>query len=67
MTGFTDPPQCMPEKCKGDDTVVAYQTYYIIEKSKIAVWNKIRSAPKWWKDDSDGERTLLGLHGKKVA
>ena len=67
MTGFTDPPQCMPDKCKGDDTVIAYQTYYIIEKSKIAVWNKIRSAPKWWKDDSDGERTLLGLHGKKVA
>tara|TARA_B100000787_G_scaffold142515_1_gene111906 strand:- start:993 stop:1562 length:570 start_codon:yes stop_codon:yes gene_type:complete len=65
---FTDPPQCMPEECKGDDTVLAYQKYYIIEKAKIATWNKTRSAPKWWKDSSDEEsRRLLGLHGQEVA
>ncbi len=64
---FTDPPQCMPEICKGGDTVSAYQTYYILEKAKIATWNNKRSAPKWWKDNSDGERTLLGLHGQEVA
>ena len=65
---FTDPPQCMPEECKGEDTVLAYQKYYIIEKSKIATWNKTRSAPKWWKEKTDEKkRGLLGLHGKKVA
>ena len=64
---FTEPPQCMPEICKGGDTVSAYQTYYILEKAKIATWNNKRSAPKWWKDNSDGERTLLGLHGPKIA
>ena len=65
---FTDPPQCMPEECKGEDTVLAYQKYYIIEKSKIATWNKTRSAPKWWKEKIDAKkRGLLGLHGKKVA
>ena len=37
---YVDPPQCMPEECKGEDTVLAYQTYYIIEKAKIATWNK---------------------------
>jgi len=67
FTDFTDPPQCMPEECKNDDTVISYRTYYIIEKAKIATWNKKRSAPKWWKDNSNGERTLLGLHGKKIA
>jgi len=25
---FTDPPQCMPDVCKRDDAVLAYQTYY---------------------------------------
>ena len=65
---FVDPPQCMPEECKGEDTVLAYQKYYIIEKSKIATWNKTRSAPKWWKEKIDAKkRGLLGLHGKKVA
>jgi hypothetical protein len=64
---FTDPPQCMPEECKGNDTVLAYQKYYIIEKEKIATWNKKRSAPSWWKDNSNGERALSGLYGQKIA
>ncbi len=25
---FTDPPQCMYDECKRDDTVLAYQLYY---------------------------------------
>jgi hypothetical protein len=58
----------MPDYCKGDDTVLAYQKYYIIEKSKIATWNKTRSAPKWWKDNINGKtRGLLGLHEPKIA
>jgi len=44
---FTDPPQCMPEICKADDTVSAYQTYYILEKSGFATWKK-RVMPEWF-------------------
>ena len=54
---FTDPPQCMPPYCKGDDTVMAYQTYYILEKSRFAKWTK-RSIPEWF----NGEGTVLGLY-----
>jgi hypothetical protein len=46
---FTDPPQCMPDYCKGEDTVLAYQNYYILEKSKFATYKK-RSRPEWWND-----------------
>ena len=49
MVGFSDPPQCMPEQCKGEDTVLAYQKYYIVEKSAFATW-KLRSIPEWWKE-----------------
>ena len=59
---FVDPPQCMPETCKGGDTVSAYQTYYILEKSRFAKWTK-RPVPEWF----NAEGTVLGLHGKKVA
>ena len=45
--GFTDPPQCMPDHCKGDDAVSAYQTYYILEKSDFATW-KHRDRPEWF-------------------
>ena len=44
---FTEPPQCMPEICKGEDTVLAYQNYYIIEKSGFARWTN-RTAPTWF-------------------
>ena len=44
---FTDPPQCMPEECKGKDTVLAYQKYYIVEKSDFATWKR-REIPTWW-------------------
>ena len=58
---FTDPPQCMPDYCKGEDTVMAYQTYYILKKSGFARWTK-RQTPEWF----NGQRTVLGLHGKKT-
>ena len=63
--GFVDPPQCMPEECKGNDTVLAYQKYYIVEKSAFATW-KLRAIPEWWKDGSDARR-ILGLHGAQAA
>ena len=44
---FTDPPQCMPDYCKGDDTVQSYQTYYILEKSDFATWKR-RDKPEWF-------------------
>ena len=59
---FTDPPQCMPNYCKGDDTVSAYQTYYIVEKSDFATWKR-RAKPGWF----NAERKLSRLHGAKVA
>ena len=46
---FIEPPQCMPEHCKDNDTVLAYQTYYILEKSKFATWKR-RKTPKWFND-----------------
>ena len=46
---FTDPPQCMPNYCKGSDTVKSYQTYYIVEKGNFATWKK-RVKPEWWDD-----------------
>ena len=58
---FTDPPQCMPPYCKGEDAVMAYQTYYILEKANFAKWTK-RSIPEWFY----GQRTVLGLHGKET-
>ena len=51
---FTDPPQCMPEICKGDDTVLAYQKYYIIEKSGFARWTK-REKPAWFLGETNAE------------
>ena len=63
-SGFTDPPQCMPDYCKGEDTVLAYQNYYILEKSRFAKWKK-RSIPEWFSGGiPDGKRSVLGLHGK---
>ena len=56
---WTDPPQCMPDYCKIDDTVSAYQNYYILEKSDFATWKR-RDKPEWFHGRK--ERTLLGLH-----
>ena len=45
-----DPPQCMLDYCKNDDTVSAYQNYYILEKSDFATWKR-RDKPEWFNDN----------------
>jgi hypothetical protein len=46
---FTDPPQCMPDHCKNEDTVSAYHKYYILEKSNFATWKR-RDKPEWFNE-----------------
>ena len=58
---FTDPPQCMPEVCKGEDTVLAYQNYYIIEKSGFARWTK-REIPAWFLGETGAKGKPVKLH-----
>ena len=58
-TSFSDPPQCMPDYCKSDNTVSAYQNYYILEKSDFATWKR-RDKPEWFHGRK--QRVLLGLH-----
>jgi hypothetical protein len=45
---LTDFAQAMPENYKSKDAVSAYRTYYRIDKSRFAQWNKGRNAPDWW-------------------
>jgi hypothetical protein len=52
-TPWTDPPQCMPDDCKQDDTVQAYRTYYAKYKSGFAKWKN--GQPEWW------DATLQGI------
>lgn len=58
---LTDPPQCMPELCKGEDTVLAYQNYYIIEKSGFARWTK-REIPAWFLGETGAKGKSVELH-----
>ena len=44
---FYQPPQCMPDEYKGEDSVEAYQKYYMGEKSSFSVWKK-RPTPEWF-------------------
>ena len=55
--GFVDPPMCMPDYCKSNDTMSAYQTYYILKKLDFAIWKR-RAMPEW----IDAKRGVLGLH-----
>lgn len=46
-TAFTEPPQAMPEYCKiPGDSVQAYRTYYILEKSNMLQYTR-RNKPEW--------------------
>lgn len=45
--GFTQPPQCMPDEYKCDDTVEAYRNYYIGDKASFAQW-KYSAPPMWY-------------------
>jgi hypothetical protein len=42
---FTEPPQCMYDECKLDDTVLAYLTYY---NAKADEWAAKGSPMKWY-------------------
>ena len=44
--GWNDPPQCMPDYCKKENTVDAYRNYYIQEKKYFAKW-KFTKEPEW--------------------
>ncbi len=51
--GFTEPTPAMPDHCKvAGDSVKSYRKYYILEKSRMAVW-KNRPTPEWYKNESD--------------
>ncbi len=43
---FSDPPQCMPDECKKEDTVEGYRNYYRMKKKEMAVW-KYSEKPEW--------------------
>lgn len=44
---FLDPPQCMPDEFKCEDTIQAYRNFYIGSKSRFAKWNH-SAVPPWW-------------------
>ena len=45
---FTEPARAMPDEYKSNCVVESYRSYYMGEKSKIAVW-KNRETPEWFK------------------
>lgn len=45
-SGYTAPPQCMPDDCKGDNTVEAYRNYYRVHKAYMATWKT--QTPDWF-------------------
>ena len=38
---FSEPPQCMPDKCKHPDYITAYRIYYVNEKKDFAKYTKV--------------------------
>lgn len=47
---FSEPPQCMYDECKRDDTVLAYQVYY---NAKADEWAAKGSPMKWYGSTSE--------------
>jgi hypothetical protein len=49
--GFVDPPQCMPDEFKEDNTLAAYKRFYILDKVKVKKldWKKLNNKPEWIK------------------
>lgn len=45
---FTEPPQAMPEKYRGDDSVTAYRRYYNEEKRNTIQMTWKLNKPDWW-------------------
>lgn len=47
--GYTSPALAMPDYCHHPDPVVAYRTYYNLEKWEFASWEKTSiGQPPWW-------------------
>jgi len=46
---FVEPPQCMPEEFRKEDTIEAYKNFYINDKVKVKKldWKKLNNKPKW--------------------
>ena len=44
--GFLEPPQCMPDECKKDNTIQAYQEFYKAHKREFATWKN--QTPHWF-------------------
>ena len=53
-SGFTPPPQCMPDQYKKDDAIEAYREFYILDKLGIKNlgYKKLNNTPKWIKESS---------------
>lgn len=47
---FFEPPQCMPDECKRDDTVLAYQVYYNVKADQ---WAAAGSPMKWYGETAE--------------
>jgi hypothetical protein len=47
--GFKEPPLCMPEIYKTNNTIESYKKFYIEDKIKIKKlnWNKLNNIPSW--------------------
>lgn len=57
-TGFTQPPQAMPDEYKHECSIHAYRTYYRQDKSRFAKWewgNDRNYTPLWWNDPEYNE------------
>ena len=50
LTPFT---QCMPERFRQENPVLAYRAYY--HSKSFAEWKRGRPAPDWWQPSSQGE------------
>ena len=62
LTGpATDPPQCMPDEYKDDDTVQAYRKFYLGAKSGFAAWAH-SPAPSWWYHQGHDEQSGVYDH-----
>jgi len=44
--GFQEPPQCMPDECKREDTLTAYRNFYRAHKREFATWKN--QVPDWF-------------------
>lgn len=61
---FIEPPKCMPDYCKLNDTVKSYQNYYIHEKSRFAKWDRTkRGIPKWYRQGLKSIMAAKALNG----